>query len=135
MANEISVSYKIAISNNNYVYTHARNFNMDQEAASPGGGQPGVVVLDTTEPATGTFVNLVYDTSANQITEGIVEVENLETATAQHIDLYVGSTSSPQFFARVEAGEAFIFRAYPSIDYFGRANSAASRLRMTIQED
>ena len=126
MANEITVTAALAVSNGNYVSSWAPGVKTyDQTAA--GGPWPGVVSIGTSEepvdPDSGTLTSLA--------TEGWMMMQNLDASNYVQWGFATGV-----YGGRMEAGEtAGPFRLEPGAVLYLLANTAVCDVRIEVYED
>ena len=126
MANEITVTAALAVSNGNYVSSWAPGVKTyDQTAA--GGPWPGVVEIGTSEES----IDPDSGTTTSIATEGWCMMQNLSASNYVSLGFSTGV-----YGIRMEAGEtAGPFRLEPGAVLYLLANTAACDVRIEIYED
>ena len=121
MANEITVTTRIAVINGNYKEERTSKIQADQSAT---GGQAGVQNIGTSYEAV---------TLGNVSTEGYVHLRNLDSTNYLEVGLDAGADLTPVI--RLNAGEVALFRLSTSATLFAKANTASVDLDVCILEN
>jgi hypothetical protein len=121
MANEITITQKLSVSNGGYAATFdSGSLKRDQAAI---GAHAPVISVGTSEETI----------SAGDVsTLGYVAFKNLDAAN--YVDIGPDSTGLVGFI-RLEPGDCAIFRLKPGITIKAQANTAAVKLQMLLLED
>jgi len=120
MANEITVTGKIAVTNGNLKYASSKGAVSVTQTAS-GGPTPGYVTIGTSEESQA-FSELG--------TLGWVMMENLDATN--YVEWGFATTV---YGGRIEAGEFALFRLNPSTTLYLKANTAACKMLINALED
>jgi hypothetical protein len=122
MANEITVSLTLAVSNGKISERHQASFRADQAtAAGPG---PGYQVIGTTHEA------IAVPDVANK---GFAFIKNLDDTNFVEIGIDNAGTFVP--LLRLKAGEAAVCRFSPTASIYARANTAPVAIHAMIYSE
>lgn len=121
MANEITVTGSLKLTNGNDSLSKTFSFNADQSAV--GGPSPGTLSIGTTHEAVAT---------TDVTNKGWAFFKNLDTVNFVDIGVDVAATFYPVL--RLEPGESTVVRLSPAVALYAKADTAACRLESQILE-
>lgn len=125
MANEISVSGSLSVTNGKFKYQSPQSGSLKFDQTTAGGGNPGTVNIGTSDE-----VISLGDIS----TPGWCWMKNLDDTN--YVDIGPTSAGAIVPMIRMEAGEtAGPFRLNPSLTLRGQANTAAVDVLIHVMED
>lgn len=120
MANEITVTNTLAITNGNLTYSQgSTSSTFDQSTV--GGPTPGMLSIGTSEES---------EAFSELSTVGWVRLLNLDT-----VNYVEWGFATAVYGGRLEAGESALFRLNPSTTLYLKANTAACKVLIDAFED
>ena len=125
MANEFSITGSLKFDRDNDSFQRTFTYNVDQAAAGPGGGGPGVVVATTA-------AHVLVD-PPNLTNYGLALLKNLSTTDI--IALGVDDTGVFVPFLELKPGEQFIVRLTQALTLYAKGETTDNRLEIYIFED
>lgn len=123
MADEITVSASLRVSNGNFSFRKDTGFSQFDQAAA-GGGNPGTVNIGTSDEA----ISL-----GDITTPGWAFIQNLDGTN--YVDIGPDSTGAIVPIIRLEPGEFALLRLTPTVSLRGQANTAACDVMIQVMED